>query len=92
LIAAMACDGGATVGYSARKLSGGHDMSILTRAATAAMLARTVIGHPVVQAGLAVAPLLLTPQVKAAARNATLSTAYKAGTLARKVVDATRKR
>jgi hypothetical protein len=67
-------------------------MSIISRAATAAMLARTVIGHPVVQAGIAVAPLLLTPQVKAAAREATLNTAYKAGVVARKVVQATRKR
>ena len=67
-------------------------MSILTRALTAATLARTVIGHPVVQAGIAMAPLLLTPQVKAAAREATLSGAYKAGTLARKVLEATRKR
>jgi hypothetical protein len=67
-------------------------MSILTRAITVATLARTVIGHPAVQAGIAMAPLLLTPQVKAAARDATLSGAYKAGTLARKVVEATRKR
>ena len=67
-------------------------MSILTRAVSAAVLARTVIGHPVVQAGLAVAPLLLTPQVRAAAAEATLSTAYKAGVVARKMVEATRKR
>jgi hypothetical protein len=67
-------------------------MSILTRAMSAAVLARTVIGHPVVQAGIAVAPLLLTPQVKAAAREATLSTAYKAGVAARRVVEATRRR
>ena len=67
-------------------------MSILTRAMSAAVLARTVIGHPVFQAGLAVAPLLLTPQVRAVAREATLSTAYKAGVAARKVVEATRRR
>jgi len=67
-------------------------MSILNRAVTAAMLARTVIGHPVVQAGIAVAPLLLTPQVRAVAREATLNTAYQAGVVARKVVDATRRR
>jgi len=67
-------------------------MSILTRAMSAAVLARTVIGHPVVQAGLAVAPLLLTPQVRAAAAEATLNTAYKAGVVARKMVEASRKR
>ena len=66
-------------------------MSILTRALTVAMRARTVIGHPVVQAGIAAAPLLLTPQAKEAARKATLDTAYKAGVVARKVVNATRK-
>jgi hypothetical protein len=67
-------------------------MSIITRALTAAVLARRVIGHPVVQAGIAAAPLLLTPQVKTAARQVTLNTAYQAGVVARKVVDATRKR
>jgi hypothetical protein len=67
-------------------------MSIIKTALTAATLARTVVAHPVVRAGIAAAPLLLTPQVKAAAREATLKSAYKAGTLARKVVDATRKR
>ena len=66
-------------------------MSLIRTALTAATLARTVVAHPVVKAGIAAAPLLLSPQVKAAARDATLSGAYKAGQLARKIVDSTRR-
>lgn len=66
-------------------------MSIIRSAMTAAALARTVIAHPAVRAGIAAAPLLLTPQVKAAARKVTLSGAYQAGVLARKIVDSTRR-
>lgn len=66
-------------------------MSIIRTAITAAALARTVVAHPMVRAGIAAAPLLLTPQVKAAARDATLNGAYKAGQLARKIVDSTKK-
>ena len=66
-------------------------MSLIRPALTAATLARTVVAHPVVKAGIAAAPLLLSPQVKAAARDATLSGAYKAGQLARKIVDSTRR-
>jgi hypothetical protein len=66
-------------------------MSIIRSAMTAAALARTVIAHPAVKAGLAAAPLLLTPQVKAAAREATLSGAYKAGVLARRLVDSAKR-
>ena len=66
-------------------------MSIIRSAVTAAAQARTVIAHPMVRAGIAAAPLLLTPKVKAAAKDATLNTAYKAGQLARKIVDSTRR-
>ncbi|OEO28340.1 hypothetical protein VW23_005105 [Devosia insulae DS-56] len=66
-------------------------MSIIRGAITAAALARTVIAHPMVRAGIAAAPLLLTPKVKAAAKDATLNTAYKAGQLARKIVDSTKR-
>lgn len=66
-------------------------MSIIRTAMTAAALARTVVAHPMVRAGIAAAPLLLTPQVKAAARDATLTGAYKAGQLARKIVDSTKR-
>lgn len=67
-------------------------MSILRTAVAAATLARTLAMHPAVQAGIALAPVLLTPAVKAKAREATLSTAYGAGQLARKIVDGTRRR
>ena len=66
-------------------------MSIIRTAITAATLARTMIAHPMVRAGIAAAPLLLTPKVKAAAKDVTLSTAYKAGRLARKIVDSTKR-
>lgn len=66
-------------------------MSIIRTAITAAALARTVVAHPVVRAGIAAAPLLLSPQVKAAAKDATLNGAYKAGQLARRIVDSTRR-
>ena len=66
-------------------------MSIIRSAVTAAALARTMIAHPMVRAGIAAAPLLLTPKVRAAAKGVTLSTAYKAGQLARKIVDSTKR-
>jgi len=66
-------------------------MSILRTAMTAAALARTVVAHPMVRAGIAAAPLLLTPKVKEAAREATLNGAYKAGVLARKLVDSAKR-
>jgi len=65
-------------------------MSNLTRALTAMTIARGVVAHPAVQAGLAVAPLLLTPQVRAAAKEATLAGAYKAGVATRHVVNSLR--
>ena len=37
-------------------------MSIIRVAVTAASIARTVVLHPAVQAGLALAPVLLTPR------------------------------
>lgn len=63
-------------------------MSILRTAITAATLARRVASHPVV---LAAAPILLNPKVQEKARDAALGGAYKAGQLARKLVDSTRK-
>ena len=66
-------------------------MSIIRTAVTAATLARTLVRHPLVQAGIAMAPLLLTPEVKAKARDVTLSTAYKAGVVARKLIDGVRR-
>jgi len=63
-------------------------MSILRTALTAATLARRVAMHPAV---LAAAPVLLNPRVRQAAKDMTLSGAYKAGQLARKIVDSTRR-
>ncbi|RYH11915.1 MAG: hypothetical protein EON57_03995 [Alphaproteobacteria bacterium] len=63
-------------------------MSILRTAITAATLARRVATHPAV---LAVAPMILNPKVQAAARDATLTGAFKAGQLARKILNSTRR-
>jgi hypothetical protein len=49
-------------------------------------IAVTVSRHPLVRAGLRAAPHLLTPAMKAAAAEAALSAAYRAGTLARRIV------
>ena len=61
-------------------------MSVLRVAITALSVATTVARHPAVRAGLRAAPLLLTPKMKQAAADATLSAAYTAGTLARKLI------
>jgi hypothetical protein len=63
-------------------------MSILRTAITAATLARRVATHPVV---LAAAPVIFNPKVQAAAKEATLSGAYKAGQLARKIMNSTKR-
>jgi hypothetical protein len=63
-------------------------MSLLRTAITAATLAKRVATHPVV---LAAAPVIFNPRVQAAARDATLTGAYKAGQLARKLLDSTKK-
>lgn len=66
-------------------------MSIIRSAVTAAALARTMIAHPMVRASIAAAPLLLTPKVKAVAKDAALSTAYRAGVVARKIMDSVKR-
>ena len=65
-------------------------MSIIRTAVTAATVARTLVRHPVVRAGIAMAPALLTPAVQAKAKEAALTTAYGAGVLARKVMNKVR--
>jgi hypothetical protein len=62
-------------------------MSMIGRAIAAAALARTVVGHPLVQAGIAMAPLMLSPRVRAVARDAALEGAWRAGYAARQVVE-----
>jgi hypothetical protein len=63
-------------------------MSILRTAITAVTLAKRVATHPAV---LAAAPVIFNPKVQAAARDATLTGAYKAGQLARKIIDSTKR-
>ena len=61
-------------------------MSVFRVAITAVSVAAAVARHPVVRAGLRAAPLLITPQVKQKAADATLSAAYNAGVVARKII------
>jgi hypothetical protein len=62
-------------------------MSAIRTAATVIGVAMTVARHPVVRAAVRAAPLLVTPKMRAAATDATLDAAYKAGVLARKIVN-----
>ncbi len=63
-------------------------MSILRTALTAVTLAKRVASHPAV---LAAAPVIFNPKVQAAAKEATLTGAYKAGQLARKIMNSTKR-
>jgi hypothetical protein len=62
-------------------------MSAIRTAATVIGVAMTVARHPVVRAAVRAAPRLVTPKMRAAATDATLDAAYKAGVLARKIVN-----
>lgn len=66
-------------------------MSLLTRTVATIAAARMLAGHPVVQAGLLIAPALLTPQVRSKAKDLALDAAYGAGQVARTVVERTQK-
>lgn len=61
-------------------------MSVVRLALTAASIAVTVARHPAVRAGLRAAPLLVTPAMREKAAETALSTAYRAGTLVRRIV------
>jgi len=61
-------------------------MSVFRVAITAIGVAATVARHPVVRAGLRAAPLLITPGMKQKAADATLSAAYNAGAVVRKII------
>lgn len=61
-------------------------MSVLRIAVTAVGVAATLARHPVVRAGIKAAPLLITPKMRSDAAEAVLSTAYKAGAAARRLV------
>lgn len=61
-------------------------MSVLRIAVTAVGVAATLARHPMVRAGIRAAPHLITPKMRADAAEAVLSTAYKAGVAARRLV------
>lgn len=61
-------------------------MSPIRTAATVIGVAITVARHPVVRAAVRAAPLLITPRMREMAAEATLETAFRAGTVARKIV------
>ncbi len=61
-------------------------MSPIRTAATLIGVAVTVARHPMVRAAVRAAPLLVTPQMRQRAADATLDTAFRAGVLARKLV------
>ncbi len=60
-------------------------MSPIRTAATVLGVAFTVARHPAVRAAVRAAPLLITPRMRAAATEATLETAFRAGAIARKI-------
>lgn len=61
-------------------------MPVLRTAATIIGVAVTVARHPAVRAAVRATPLLITPKMRAAAADATLETAFRAGVIARKIV------
>jgi hypothetical protein len=61
-------------------------MSILNVAVAAVGVAATLARHPMVRAGVRAAPHLITPKMKERAAEAALETAYRAGTVARRLV------
>jgi len=61
-------------------------MPTIRTAATLIGVAVTVVRHPAVRAAVRAAPLLVTPKLRAAAAEATLDAAFRAGVVARKIV------
>lgn len=61
-------------------------MSVFRVAVTAISVAAAVARHPVVRAGLRVAPQLITPAMRQRAADVTLDAAYNAGVVARKLI------
>ncbi len=61
-------------------------MSVFRIAFTAVGVAATIARHPAVRAGIKAAPLLITPRMRETATEAVLSTAYRAGAAARRLV------
>jgi hypothetical protein len=50
-------------------------------------VAMTVARHPMVRAAVRAAPLIVTPKMREKAKDATLEAAFRAGKLARKLVN-----
>lgn len=61
-------------------------MPLFARTVATIAMARAVARHPLVRAGIAAAPKLVTPEVKAKARDVALDAAYGAGTMTRKLL------
>lgn len=61
-------------------------MSVLRIAVTAVGVAKTLARHPMVRAGIRAAPHLITPKMRSDAAEAALSTAYKVGVAARRLI------
>jgi hypothetical protein len=61
-------------------------MSAIRTAATMIGVAMTVARHPMVRAAVRAAPKLVTPKMRAAAADAALEGAFRAGKIARKIV------
>ncbi|MGN6157531.1 MAG: hypothetical protein ACTHNL_05510 [Devosia sp.] len=61
-------------------------MPFIRTAAAVVGVAIAAARHPTVRAAVRAAPLLITPKMRAAATEATLDTAFRAGVIARKLV------
>ena len=61
-------------------------MPFIRTAAAVVGVAIAAARHPTVRAAVRAAPLLITPKMRAAATEATLDTAFRAGIIARKLV------
>jgi hypothetical protein len=61
-------------------------MPFIRTAAAVVGVAIAAARHPTVRAAVRAAPLMITPKMRAAATEATLDTAFRAGVIARKLV------
>ncbi len=62
-------------------------MPFIARTVATIAIARRLAGHPLVRAGIAAAPKLVTPEARAKALEVAKDAAYGAGAMTRKVVD-----
>lgn len=61
-------------------------MPLFSRAVATIAMARAVARHPLVRAGIAAAPKIVTPEVQAKARDVAMDAAYGAGAMTRKLL------